>query len=246
MLFRNIYDTSTTVWHPKGKILQVQYAKEAVKQGMTSLGLKSKTHVALVSLKRHPFDLASHQEKIFQVDDHLGIAIAGLTADARTLCKYMRDECLNYWYVHDSQHPVARLVAKIGEKSQQRTMNGRDRPYGVGILCGGVDSAGTHLFETSPSGEYFEYYAMAIGARSQSAKTYLEKNFESFGDCSRDELIKHGINALRASAQEVDLSEHNVSIGIVGEGEEFKRLSEEEIKGFLAEQEGGDVEMIEA
>jgi 20S proteasome subunit alpha 6 len=158
----------------------------------------------------------------------------------------MRDECLNYWYVHDSQHPVSRLVAKIGEKSQQKTMNDGDRPYGVGILIGGVDSAGTHLYETSPSGEYFEYYAMAIGARSQSAKTYLEKNFQSFEGCSRDELIKHGISALRASAQETDLSEKNVSVGVVSEGETFKRLSEEEIKPFLAEQEGGDVEMIEA
>jgi 20S proteasome subunit alpha 6 len=64
-MFRNIYDTSCTVWNPKGKILQVEYAKEAVKQGMTSLGLKSKTHVVLVSLKRNPFELASHQEKIF-------------------------------------------------------------------------------------------------------------------------------------------------------------------------------------
>jgi 20S proteasome subunit alpha 6 len=43
-----------------------------------------------------------------------------------------------------------------------------------------VDETGTHLFETCPSGNYYEYIAMAIGARSQSAKTYLEKNYESF------------------------------------------------------------------
>ena len=102
-------------WNPKGKIFQVEYAKEAVKQGMTSLGLRSDTHVVLVSLKRHPNDLASHQEKIFPIDSHLGVAIAGLTADARHLCKYMRNECLNFWYMHDSQHPIARLAAKVGE-----------------------------------------------------------------------------------------------------------------------------------
>ena len=41
---------------------------------------------------------------------------------------------------------------------------------------------------------------MAIGAKCQSAKTYLEKNFESFANVGRDDLIKHGVKALRASA----------------------------------------------
>ena len=99
-MFRNQYDMDCITWNPKGKILQVDYAKEAIKQGMTTLGLKSKNHVVLVSLKRS--HLQAHQEKIFGVDEHLGIAIAGLTADARNICKYMRTECLNYWYVHDS------------------------------------------------------------------------------------------------------------------------------------------------
>jgi 20S proteasome subunit alpha 6 len=47
-------------------------------------------------------------------------------------------------------------------------------------LVAGVDETGTHLFETCPSANYYEYTAMAIGARSQSAKTYLEKNHELF------------------------------------------------------------------
>ena len=95
-------------------------------------------------------------------------------------------------------------------------MDSSNRPYGVGILTAGFDQAGTHLFESLPSGEYFEYYAMAIGARSQSAKTYLEKNYESFDNCSADELINHGISALKASTQEIELNEENVSVGIVG------------------------------
>ena len=126
-MFRNQYDMDCLTWNPKGKILQVDYAKEAVKQGMTSLGLKSDTHVVLVSLKRNPSDLASHQEKIFGIDDHIGIAIAGLTADARNLCKYMRTECLNYWYAHDSQHPVSRLVAKVGESKSQSSQRASSR-----------------------------------------------------------------------------------------------------------------------
>jgi 20S proteasome subunit alpha 6 len=69
----------------------------------------------LVSLKKSQNELAGYVEKIFDIDDHMGIAISGLTADARNLCKYMRTECMNYWYVHESKHPVSRLVEKIGE-----------------------------------------------------------------------------------------------------------------------------------
>ena len=84
------------------------------------------------------------------------------------------------------------------------------------MLIAGVDKSGTHLFETCPSGNFYEYNAMAIGAKCQSAKTYLEKNFESFPDCEYTKLIEHGVKALRASAQEEELTVENVSIGFVG------------------------------
>ncbi len=96
------YSLDCVTFDPKGKILQIDYAKEAVKQGSTSLGLKSDTHVVLISLKMSPHDLASHQEKVFDIDEHMGITISGLTADGRYLCKYMRNECISHWYVHGS------------------------------------------------------------------------------------------------------------------------------------------------
>ena len=56
-------------------------------QGAAALGLKSKDYVVLAALKRSAHELSSHQKKIFKVDDHIGIAISGLTADARSLAK---------------------------------------------------------------------------------------------------------------------------------------------------------------
>ncbi len=165
----------------------------------------------------------------------MGIAIAGLTADARYLCKFMRSECLNYWYAHDSHHPTERLVNKIAKKSQIKTNHPAKRPFGVGLLVGAVDETGTHLFETCPSGNYYEYLSIAIGARSQSAKTYLEKNFESFPPLGWEELVKHGLKALKASAQETELSEHNVSVGVVGKDVKFRLLGADELRGYLSE-----------
>lgn len=76
---------------------------------------------------------------------------------------------------------------------------------------------------------------MAIGARSQSSKTYLEKNFESFAGLGWEDLVRHAIKALKASAQETELTEHNVSIGFVGRDQKFRLLSPEELKTYISE-----------
>ena len=58
---------------------------EAVKLGSATVGLKNKTHAVIVALKRATSELSSHQKKIFPIDKHVGIAMSGLTADARML-----------------------------------------------------------------------------------------------------------------------------------------------------------------
>nr|KAF6324884.1 hypothetical protein mMyoMyo1_008335 [Myotis myotis] len=113
-MFRNQYDNDVTVWSPQGRIHQIEYAMEAVKQGSATVGLKSKTHAVLVALKRAQSELAAHQKKILHVDNHIGISIAGLTADARLLCNFMRQECLDSRFVFDRPLPVSRLVSLIG------------------------------------------------------------------------------------------------------------------------------------
>lgn len=45
------YDSDNTTWSPMGRLHQVEYALEAVKQGSASVGLRSKTHVILLALK---------------------------------------------------------------------------------------------------------------------------------------------------------------------------------------------------
>jgi 20S proteasome subunit alpha 6 len=91
---------------------------EAVKQGSATVGIKSATHVVLCALKRAPSELSAHQKKILPIDDHIGISIAGLTADARILSRFMRNECLNNKYAYDSPMPVSRLVSSIGNSME--------------------------------------------------------------------------------------------------------------------------------
>lgn len=144
---------------------------EAVKQGTPVLGLRSKTHVVLVSFKRAQSELANHQQKIFKIDDHMAIGISGLTADARVLADYMRNECLNHRYVFDSAMNVGRLVAQVADKSQQKTQNSSKRPYGVGLLVAGCDEKGPHLYETCPSGNYFDDLFIRHGEAPNTSNT---------------------------------------------------------------------------
>ncbi|KAK9306384.1 hypothetical protein QLX08_002903 [Tetragonisca angustula] len=235
-MFRNQYDSDVTVWSPQGRLHQVEYAMEAVKLGSATVGLKNKTHAVLIALKRASSELSAHQKKIFPIDKHMGISISGLTADARMLSRYMRTECLNYKYSHDDLLPVSRLLASLGNKLQTCTQRYDRRPYGVGLLIAGYDDQGPHIYQTCPSSNYFDCKAMAIGARSQSARTYLEKHLNDLLTCNLDELIKHGLRALRDTLpNEVDLSVKNVSIAVVGKGTNFKIFDEDAISVYLSQ-----------
>lgn len=238
-MFRNQYDSDVTVWSPQGRLHQVEYAMEAVKLGSATVGVKNKTHAVLIALKRATSELSAYQKKIIQIDGHMGITISGLTADARILSRYMRTECLNYKYSHNAPLPISRLIAQLGNKMQICTQRYDRRPYGVGLLVAGYDDQGPHIYQTCPSANYFNCKAMAIGARSQSARTYLEKFLDTFSGTTLDELIQHGLRALRDTLpNEVDLNTKNVSIAVVGENTEFKILNEEETGVYLTAIEG--------
>lgn len=115
--------------------------------------------------------------------------------------------------------PLERIVAQIGDKAQIQTQVYDKRPYGVGLLVAGVDETGPHLFEFQPSGMTQEMLACAIGARSQMARTYLERHLDEFEGASREELIKHGLKALKESlGQDKELTVENTSLGITGLG----------------------------
>lgn len=233
-MFRNQYDSDVTVWSPAGRLHQVEYAMEAVKQGSATVGVKSSTHAVIVALKRAASDLAAHQKKIIPVDEHMGVSISGLTADARLMVRWMRMECLNHKYADDVPLPVGRLMAQLGNKMQMSTQRYDRRPYGVGLLVIGYDTQGPHLYQTCPSANYYDCKAMAIGARSQSARTYLEKHLDTFSSSNLQELVAHALRALRDTLPaEMELNNKNVSIGIVGKKTEFAVYDDDNVDQYL-------------
>ncbi|KAF2671914.1 putative proteasome subunit alpha type-1 [Microthyrium microscopicum] len=233
-MFRNNYDNDAITFSPQGRIFQVEYAQEAVKQGSVVVGVVSKTHAVLAALKRNAEELSSYQKKVIPIDSHFGIALAGLASDARVLSNFMKQQALASRLTYARAIPLSEIVSRIGDKAQVNTQIYSKRPYGVGLLIAGVDSRGPHLYEFQPSGVTQEMVACGIGARSQMARTYLERNLEVFADASREELIKHALRALKESmSQDKELTVDNTSVGIAGVGEDFVLYEGQDIAEWL-------------
>jgi 20S proteasome subunit alpha 6 len=233
-MFRNNYDNDSVTFSPQGRIFQVEYAQEAVKQGSVVVGVVSKTHAVLAAIKRNAEELSSYQKKIIPIDSHYGIALAGLASDARVLSNFMKQQSLASRLTYDRAIPLSEITTRIADRAQTNTQQYGRRPYGVGLLIAGVDAKGPHLFEFQPSGVTQEMVACGIGARSQMARTYLERNLDEFEGASREELIKHALRALKESlSQDKELTIDNTSIGVGGIDENFKLYEGQEIAGWL-------------
>ena len=153
------YDRAITVFSPDGRLFQVEYAREAVKRGTTTVGLKFKDGVVLIIDKRISSRLIepSSIDKIFKIDEHVGCATSGLVADARVLVDRARIEAQINKITYAERIPVEVLVKKICDFKQNYTQYGGVRPFGTALLVAGVDETGTHLFETDPRGALMAY-----------------------------------------------------------------------------------------
>ncbi|KAK4694235.1 20S proteasome subunit alpha 6, partial [Lecanoromycetidae sp. Uapishka_2] len=176
---------------------------------------------------RNAEELSSYQKKVIGIDEHFGVALAGLASDARVLSNFMKQQALASKMTYGRPIPLERIVTQIGDRAQTSTQVYGKRPYGVGLLIAGVDETGPHLFEFQPSGMTQEMIACAIGARSQMARTYLERHLDEFVDAGRDELIKHALLALKESlSQDKELTVDNTSVGVTGLVKDGKRKIE--------------------
>jgi 20S proteasome subunit alpha 6 len=234
-MFRNNYDNDSVTYSPTGRLFQVEYALEAIKQGSAAVGLVSNNHVVLVALKRNAEELGSYQKKIIKIDDHMGVALAGLAPDARVLSNYLRRQAMSSKMIFNRPLLTSKAVLSIADKAQENTQSYGSRPYGVGLLVSGYDESGAHLYEFQPSGSVLEYYGAAIGARSQAARTYLERNLSEIRATeSVEQLIVHGLNALRDTlSQDVELTFKNTSVSVVGKDTEFTVYDDEDVQQWL-------------
>lgn len=233
------YDRAITVFSPDGRLFQVEYAREAVKRGTTTVGLKYDNGVVLIVDKRISSRLIEPNsiEKIFKIDDHIGCATSGLVADARSLIDRARIDAQINEITYDEKIQVKTLVKKICDFKQTYTQYGGVRPFGTALLVAGYDETGPRLFSTDPSGALMEYKASSEGSGRNGAMSYFEEHYKD--GLSKDEGIMLGVKALHQGTEE-KLNPEATEIGIVGKDEIFHILPGDKSKAYVEKAIGGD------
>jgi proteasome alpha subunit len=226
------YDRAITVFSPDGRLFQVEYAREAVKRGTTSVGIKCKDGIVLAVDKRVSSKLveAGSVEKIYQIDDHICVATCGLVADARVLVDRARVEAQVNKITYNEPIDVVVLVKKICDFKQLYTQHGGVRPFGVALLLGGITEV-PRLFETDPSGALIEYKATAIGSGRNTVMEVFEEKYKE--DLTINEAIDLALEALYKATEE-KISESTVEIATIdSKTKTFKKLPTEEVRKHI-------------
>ncbi len=227
------YDRATTVFSPDGRLFQVEYAKKAVEKGTTAVGIVFKDGGILATDKLIRSKLVNVKsiEKVFKIDEHIGAVASGLVADARKLIDHARVTAQRERVIYGDPIPVETLTREICDLKQSYTQYGGVRPFGVSLLILGVDSTGTRLFETDPSGAFSEVYASAIGQGKKVAEEIFEEEYTR--DLSLEDAVKLGVKALNEANKNEKVKGALEVYYITIKEKKFKRMPDEDVEKIL-------------
>eukprot|EP01096_Ripella_sp_DP13-Kostka_P004568 TRINITY_DN1690_c0_g1_i1.p1 TRINITY_DN1690_c0_g1~~TRINITY_DN1690_c0_g1_i1.p1 ORF type:complete len:251 (+),score=124.08 TRINITY_DN1690_c0_g1_i1:80-832(+) len=212
------YDSRTNIFSPEGRLYQVEYAMEAISHAGTAIGILAADGVVLAAEKRVVMDLldaGTKSEKMYKIDNHVGCAVAGITADANILINYSRLYSQRYTYQYQETIPVEQLVQQLCNLKQSYTQYGGLRPFGVSYLYAGWDRHFKfQLYHSDPSGNYGGWKATAIGANNQTAQSMLKQEYNPEHDVNESLKL-----ALRVVSKTMD------STGLKPDKLEFSTLT---------------------
>jgi proteasome alpha subunit len=228
------YDRGITIFSPDGRLYQVEYAREAVKRGSASIGVRTAEGVVLVVDKRSrsPLMEPASVEKLHKADDHVAIASAGHVADARQLIDFARRRAQVNRLRYGEPIGVETLTKEVTDHIQQYTQVGGARPFGVALIIGGITDGQPRLYETDPSGTPYEWKALAVGADRGEIEDFLEEGYEP--DQSLEDGVSLALEAL-ASVNDGELSPEGLGMATVEVDEPYRELPVEEVRDHLAE-----------
>lgn len=225
------YDRAITVFSPDGRLYQVEYAIETVRRGTIAVGVKCKDGIVIaVEEKTRKLQISDVAQKIFQIDDHVGVAAAGYIPDARSQVDNARFFSQSNKMIYDEAVEVETIAKHLADQSQQYTQYAGVRPYGVALILGGVTNNTPQLFLTDPSGTYISYDAIAIGSGSDQVTDFLEKTYSK--DLSLDDaaaLASAGIYLAsedKENSSQIRMAQIKIETGL------YEIVSDEQIANY--------------
>ncbi|MDH3657703.1 MAG: archaeal proteasome endopeptidase complex subunit alpha [Nitrosopumilus sp.] len=225
------YDRAITVFSPDGRLYQVEYAIETVRRGTIAVGIKCKDGIVIaVEEKPRKLQISDVAQKIFQIDDHIGVAAAGYIPDARSQVDNARFFSQSNKMIYDEPVEVETIAKHLADQSQQYTQYAGVRPFGVALILGGVVNNTPQLYLTDPSGTYISYDAIAIGSGSDQVTDFLEKTYKN--DLSLDDASALSAGGIYLSSEDKEGASHIRMARIRKETGLYELVSDEEIANY--------------
>lgn len=222
------YDRAITVFSPDGRLYQVEYAIETVRRGTIAVGVKSKEGIVIaVEEKPRKLQISESAHKIFQVEDHIGVAAAGYIPDARSQVENARFFSQSNRLIYDEPVDVEEVAKHLADQCQQFTQFAGVRPFGVALIIGGVNNGSSRLFLTDPSGTYISYDAVAIGSGSDQVTDFLEKEYKE--NMTIDEASILATASIYLGSEEKESIQHIRMAQIKTDTKQFEVITEEKI-----------------
>ena len=183
------YDRTATMFSPEGHLLQVEYAEKTVRLGSLSIGMVCSDGVFILADKRNEDTLIvpSSAQKIYEIDEHMIASVAGIISDARVLIDKAQLLAQQNRITYDSSIEPELIIKEISNLKQQFTQYGGARPFGVSVMVAGIQDKKGRLYTSDITGNYYEYYANAIGEDDSAIKDQLRERYK------KDITLKKGI-----------------------------------------------------
>jgi len=226
------YDRAATMFSPEGHLLQVEYAEKTVRLGSSSVGMVCADGLFILADKRNEDKLivSDSAQKVFEIDEHMIASVAGLLSDARVLIDKAQLFSQQNRLTYDSPVEPELVIKEIANTKQQFTQYGGARPFGVAFMLAGIQDGKGRLYTSDITGNYYEYFANAIGENDSKIKDFLRENYK------KDLTLKKGIALAVDAIKEVkgkDFKIERLEVAYLeSDGSEIKRLEGKKILEF--------------
>ncbi len=225
------YDRAITVFSPDGRLYQVEYAIETVRRGTVAVGVKCKDGIVFaVEEKPRKLQISENAQKIFQIDDQVGVAAAGYIPDARSQVDNARFFSQSNKMIYDEEVEVETIAKHLADQCQQYTQYAGVRPYGVALILGGVVNNTPQLYLTDPSGTYISYDAISIGSGSDSVTDFLEKTYKE--ELTLDEASTLAAAGIYLSSEDKEGTSHIRMAHVKTETGLYELVSDEQVVSY--------------
>lgn len=226
------YDRTATMFSPEGTILQVEYAEKTIRLGSSSIGMVCSDGVFILADKRVTDKLIVQDSanKVHEIDSHVIASAAGIVSDARVLIERAQVLAQQHRITYDSPIEPESIIKEISNIKQQFTQYGGARPFGVSLMVAGINRKKLELYTSDVTGNYFSYYANAIGENDEKIKEKLREKY------SKDLAMRKGAKLALQIIKEVQGNKFDESrfelVMIKKEDEKIERLEKDKLKDF--------------